>query len=97
MKKATPRETEKSAEEENAEEKKREEIERAARESERLKIQHEQEIEEARNEVIEALTPDVSGHEDTYVYTIKLTEDAKEKLDMYLTSVGIDFDSMIQF
>lgn len=67
------------------------------RREERMKMEAEQAVQNAQQSVIDALTPDISGIVDTYEYRIKLTADAKEKLDIYLNSVGIEFDSMIVF
>ena len=50
--------------------------------------------EEATKEVIDALIPDVDGESTLYEYRISLTEDAKTKLEMYMDSVGIDWEMM---
>lgn len=48
---------------------------------------------EAAQEVIDSLTPDVEEKEvDTYQYRIILSTDAKEKLEMYMDSVGIEWE-----
>lgn len=48
---------------------------------------------EAAQEVIDNLTPDVEEKEvDTYQYRIILSADAKEKLEMYMDSVGIEWE-----
>lgn len=48
---------------------------------------------EAAQEVIDSLTPDVEEKEvDTYQYRIILSADAKEKLEMYMDSVGIEWE-----
>lgn len=51
----------------------------------------------AQKEAIEELIPDISGKSSKYSYTILLTDDAKQKLDMYMDSVGIEYDCMIDF
>lgn len=48
---------------------------------------------EAAQEVIDSLTPDAEGKEvETYQYSIILSADAKEKLEMYMDSVGIEWE-----
>lgn len=64
-----------------------EEAARKAREEKAAAV--EQAREEAAQEVVESLIPSFDGAESTYEYTLELTADAKEKLDMYLDSVGI--------
>ena len=49
---------------------------------------------EATQEAIESLIPDVEGESNLYEYRISLTEDAKQKLEMYMDSVGIDWELM---
>lgn len=50
---------------------------------------------EAEQAVIESLTPDMdAGDADLYEYRIELTKDAKEKLEMYMNSVGIEWELM---
>lgn len=49
---------------------------------------------EAAQEVIEGLIPSVEGETSLYEYRIALTEDAKKKLEMYMDSVGIDWELM---
>lgn len=52
----------------------------------------EQAREEAAQEVIESLTPeDIRGTE-TYTYKIALSADAKDKLEMYMDSIGIEWE-----
>ena len=85
------REQMRRAEEERirAEERRRIEEERRA-EEEKAKA-----IESAKAEVVEQLIPDDIGAEEKgWLYTIMLTPDAKEKLDMYLDSVGIEYYAM---
>lgn len=71
-------EREKIAAEQKAEEEKRKAVEAAK--------------EEAAQEVIEALTPLESGETILYEYCFALTDDAKNKLEMYLDSVGIEWE-----
>lgn len=88
------------------EEKQRREAEERAREEERQRIESErllaeeqkkkeeevqQAASEAKEEVIEQLTPDFEGETMMYDYTMILTSDAKEKLEMYMDSVGIEY------
>ena len=50
---------------------------------------------EAAQEVIDSLIPDEDEDEDLYEYRISLSADAKEKLEMYMDSVGIEWEIMI--
>lgn len=52
----------------------------------------EQAREEAAQEVVDSLSPELDGDTVTYKYWMTLTEDAKAKLEMYLDSVGIDYE-----
>lgn len=52
----------------------------------------EQAKEEAVQDMIEELTPDFAGESSLYEYRMSLTMDAKEKLEMYLDSVGIEWE-----
>ena len=52
----------------------------------------EQAREEAAQEVVDSLSPELDGDTVTYEYRMELTEDAKAKLEMYLDSVGIDYE-----
>lgn len=52
----------------------------------------EQAKEEAAQEVIESLIPVESGEAELYEYRISLTLDAKEKLEMYMDSIGIEWE-----
>lgn len=54
----------------------------------------EQAREEAAQEVIDGLIPDTEGETGLYEYRMALTPDAKEKLEMYLDSVGIEWELM---
>lgn len=47
---------------------------------------------EAAQEVVDSLIPELEGKTSTYEYQMQLTEDAKEKLEMYLDSVGIEYE-----
>lgn len=47
---------------------------------------------EAAQEVIESLIPDAVGAVSTYHYRMDLTADEKEKLEMYMDSVGIGWE-----
>ena len=47
---------------------------------------------EAAQEVVDSLIPELEGKTSTYEYQMRLTEDAKEKLEMYLDSVGIEYE-----
>lgn len=48
--------------------------------------------EEAAQEVIESLTPEDIGGTETYTYKISLSDDAKDKLEMYMDSIGIEWE-----
>lgn len=50
--------------------------------------------EETAREVMDSLIPSVEGASELYEYRIALTKDAKEKLEMYMDSVGIDWEMM---
>ena len=47
--------------------------------------------EEARAEVIDAFIPEVGGEEKAYNYVIFLTDSAKQKLEDFMNSVGIEY------
>ena len=48
---------------------------------------------EAAQEVVDSLIPDdLSGESSLYEYRMSLTADAKEKLEMYLESIGIEWE-----
>ena len=47
---------------------------------------------EAAQETIDGLIPDIAGDTNLYEYRMALTADAKEKLEMYLDSIGIDWE-----
>lgn len=48
--------------------------------------------EAAAAEVVEDLTPETEGESSLYEYRMSLTKDAKEKLEMYMDSVGIEWE-----
>lgn len=77
-----------------AEQRAQAEKEAALRQAEEEKVVAvEQAKAEAAQEVIESLTPDTEEKEvDTYQYRIILSTDAKEKLEMYMDSVGIEWE-----
>lgn len=47
---------------------------------------------EAAQEVVDSLIPNAEGETKLYKYSMNLTADEKEKLEMYLDSVGIDWE-----
>lgn len=49
---------------------------------------------EAEQEFIDSLIPDAGGEENLYEYRISLSDDAKVKLEMYMDSVGIEWEMM---
>ena len=79
-----------------AERKAQEEKEALLRQAE---VEKQMAVEEARQEaaqeVIDTLIPNVEGEANLYEYRMSLTDDAKNKLEMYLDSVGIEWE-MIQ-
>lgn len=78
-----------------AEQRAREEQEAIKRKAEEEKIAAvEAAREEAAQEVIDSLIPDVEGETSLYEYRMSLTADQKEKLEMYLDSVGIEWEMM---
>ena len=83
------------AEEEKAAARRRaeEEKEAALRQAEMERMAAvEQAREEAAQEVVDSLSPELDGDTMTYEYRMELTEDAKAKLEMFLDSVGIDYE-----
>lgn len=78
------------------------EAEERIRRDERERIEQEKKtadaIAEAQEQgaqaVVEQLTPNVGGEEKEYTYMIRLSNDAKAKLEMYMDSVGIEYFSM---
>lgn len=76
-----------------AEQRAKEEKEEALRKAEEEKIQAvEAAKKEASQEVIDSLIPGMEGESDLYEYRLSLTPDAKEKLEIYLDSVGIEWE-----
>ena len=77
------------------EERQRAESERQAA-LERAEREKQQAVEQAKAEtaqdVFDSLTPDLEGESSLCEYRMSLTADAKEKLEMYLDSVGIDWE-----
>lgn len=49
---------------------------------------------EATQEVIDSFIPDASGESELYEYRMELTADEKEKLEMYMNSVGIEWEQI---
>ena len=75
------------------------EAEERIRAEERAKIEAEQKqaeaVEQARTEAVAVLIPEDDGSEaKTYAYDITLTADAKAKLELYMNSVGIEFECL---
>lgn len=56
-----------------------------------LRLEKDRLREEARAEVIEQFTPTSDGDEQAYIYTIILTKEAKDKLEAFMNSVGIEY------
>lgn len=76
-----------------AEQRARAEKEAAVRQMEEEKAAAvEQAREEAAQEAVESLIPELDGKKSLYEYHMELTEDAKAKLEMYLDSIGIDYE-----
>lgn len=59
---------------------------------ERITAEVETAREEAAKEVIDSFIPDQEGEENLYEYRVSLTPDAKEKLERYMDSVGIEWE-----
>ena len=53
----------------------------------------EKEREEAVQEAIASMIPDMDAAVELYEYGIYLSPDAKEKLEMYMDSVGIEWEA----
>lgn len=51
-------------------------------------------VAEAQQEAVENLIPSFEGQSNLYEYRIALTDDAKVKLEMYMDSVGIEWEAM---
>lgn len=78
-----------------AEQRAQEEKEAALRQAEAEKqAAVEQAKEEAAQAAVESLIPDVDGETSLFEYRISLSADAKTKLEMYMDSVGIEWESM---
>jgi hypothetical protein len=75
-----------------AERKAQEQIEMLRREAE---IDKERAVAEAQQEVVDSLIPNLEGQSNLYEYRMSLTDDAKEKLEMYLDSVGIEWEMIM--
>jgi hypothetical protein len=77
------------------EERERIEAERKAQEEKEAIIQvAQEEIQKAREEAIEAFIPSVEGEANLYEYRISLTDDAKQKLEMFMDSIGVEWEEM---
>lgn len=79
------------------EERRRAREEQRIREEERAKIEAEkkqaEEIEKAKAEAIEAYIPQDEGEpEEELIYNIKLTPQARESLEMYMDSIGLEWE-----
>ncbi len=76
-----------------AEQRAQEEKEAALRKAEEEKQQAiEAAKAEAAQEVIDSFIPEVAGATSLYEYRVALTADSKEKLEMFMDSVGIDWE-----
>lgn len=92
----------KAAEEEAAKQREmervREEERKKIAEEHRVAVETEQKVQaaadEAKNEVIESMTPDAEEETKSYFYKIEVGEKGKEALEMYMDSVGIDWSVM---
>lgn len=51
-------------------------------------------VAEAQQEVVDSLIPNLEGESSLYEYRMSLTEDAKAKLEMYLDSIGIEWEEI---
>lgn len=81
-----------------AEEKAREEVIRQSeRQAQVIETEHKQELEKVSTEVIESLTPIAEEVEEIYNYNITLGADAKRKLELFMNSVGIEFELQESF
>lgn len=76
-----------------AEQKAKEEREAALRQAEEEKLRAvEQAKKEAEQEVFESLIPDESGVPSLYEYRMSLTQSEKEKLELYMNSIGVEWE-----
>jgi len=87
------REREKEIERIKADERKKIEEENKIRENERIKVTKEVEV-AATEKVIESFTPPIVDGEvsERYNYVIELTESEKSTLEMYMDSIGIEYN-----
>lgn len=81
------------------EEREKMEAERKAQEEKEAIIRQAEEekqraVAEAQQEAVEILIPNLEGESSLYEYRMSLTKDAKDKLEMYLDSVGIEWEEM---
>ena len=79
----------------------KEELQRLAEEEKRSALQQAEEekqqaVEQARmeaeQELMESLIPDMEGESSLYEYRMALTADQKEKLELYMNSIGIEWE-----
>lgn len=63
---------------------------------ETIKIQHkmQEKIQKAKEEVYESLIPDVEEETQTYIYKLQIGKNGKEIFELYLESVGIEWELM---
>lgn len=85
-------EKKKREEEERIRREERERIEAERKHQEEIQREKEEAAKAAAEEVIDSLSPKLTGESNLYEYRISLTADAKEKLEMYLDSVGIEWE-----
>ena len=80
-------------EQEKIEQARREERAKLEAEAALNKAQEEKEkaVEQAKQDVVDSLTPETDGASENYIYQISLTPEGKEKFETYLDSVGIDW------
>ena len=64
---------------------------RAEEEKRRTEEEKAQAVEQAKEEVIENFVPEDSGESNFYEYAIELSQDAKEKLEMFMDSIGVNY------
>ena len=77
------------------EEREKIEAERKAQEEKEAIIKvAQEEIQKAKEEAIEAFIPSVEGEANLYEYRISLTDDAKKKLEMFMDSIGVEWEEM---
>lgn len=80
-------------EQEKIEQARREERAKLEAEAALNKAQEEKEkaVEQAKQDVVDSLTPETDGASENYIYQFSLTPEGKEKFETYLDSVGIDW------